>query len=323
MSGVYYALSAGEGLSVAAPSSSSPSRVSRSVPTIAGLAILALLLRPALFSADRAASTSAGPAFQPQRGVDKAVFRPGLPVPLPSPTTSAGRRPCLFLPSPARAALAALGGDEQEAWLYGSQQSVAAWPFALNATEDAEDVCRGVLLCWADGSRLPEAEEILGVTGSTVQRGLASVVLRDGSMQSAYVYYLTQQRFALRRAVIEDRWTIRKLVLSAMLDPTQIKWNQFWLVELPDVGVVACGQLREFDGAQELSSLVVSKPYRGRGLGKAIAEQLIRTASQPLYLECLGKQLEEFYAQLGFVPVTLAELPPAMQIAYTQQYTIE
>ena len=35
----------------------------------------------------------------------------------------------------------------------------------------------------------------------------------------------------LRRATVEDIWTIRRLVLSAQLDFTQLRWQQFWLIE--------------------------------------------------------------------------------------------
>ena len=35
----------------------------------------------------------------------------------------------------------------------------------------------------------------------------------------------------LRRACAQDIWAIRKLVLSAKLDPTQVRWSQFWVIE--------------------------------------------------------------------------------------------
>ena len=35
----------------------------------------------------------------------------------------------------------------------------------------------------------------------------------------------------LRRATVGDIWTIRKLVLSAHLDFTQLRLQQFWLIE--------------------------------------------------------------------------------------------
>ncbi len=112
----------------------------------------------------------------------------------------------------------------------------------------------------------------------------------------------------LRPARANEIWTIRKLVLSAKLDPTQLRWSQFWAIEC-EGRVVACGQLRSFPGAQELGSLVVAPAWRGRGLGRYLVQHLIQEATQPLYLECLGSRLARFYTGFGFVPISWQELP--------------
>lgn len=112
----------------------------------------------------------------------------------------------------------------------------------------------------------------------------------------------------VRPARTSDIWAIRKLVLSAKLDPTQIRWSQFWVIEC-ERRLVACGQLRCFPGAQELGSLVVAPAWRDRGLGTYLVEHLIQEATQPLYLECLGSRLARFYTRFGFVPVSWQELP--------------
>lgn len=116
----------------------------------------------------------------------------------------------------------------------------------------------------------------------------------------------------LRPACAKDIWAIRKLVLSAKLDPTQIRWSQFWVIE-GDGRLVACGQLRSFPGAQELGSLVVAPAWRGRGLGSYLVKHLIQEATRPIYLECLGKKLAEFYTRFGFVPIAWQELPQSLK----------
>ena len=116
----------------------------------------------------------------------------------------------------------------------------------------------------------------------------------------------------LRQAGTSDIWAIRKLVLSAKLDPTQIRWSQFWVIEC-ERRVVACGQLRSFPGAQELGSLVVTPTWRGRGLGSYLTKHLIQEATEPLYLECLGSRLAEFYTRFGFVPMAWQELPQSLK----------
>ncbi|MEH2314505.1 MAG: GNAT family N-acetyltransferase [Nostoc sp.] len=119
----------------------------------------------------------------------------------------------------------------------------------------------------------------------------------------------------LRKATSGDQWSIRLLVFSAKLDPTQLNWQQFWVIECDAYGgqslrnLVACGQLRNFSGAQELGSLVVASAWRGRGLGTLLTQHLINTATQPLYLECLGERLAQFYSRFDFVPISFEDLP--------------
>jgi amino-acid N-acetyltransferase len=124
--------------------------------------------------------------------------------------------------------------------------------------------------------------------------------------------YKLPPEYVLRRARASDIWTIRKLVLFAKLDPTQIRWSQFWVIECKE-RVVACGQLRNFSEAQELGSLVVAPAWRGRGLGRYLVKHLIQVATEPLYLECLGNQLAEFYTRFGFVPIAWQNLPPPLK----------
>jgi len=116
----------------------------------------------------------------------------------------------------------------------------------------------------------------------------------------------------LRPACAKDIWAIRKLVLIAKLDPTQIRWSQFWVIECEGC-VVACGQLRSFPEVQELGSLVVAPAWRGRGLGSYLVKHLIQEATGSIYLECLGKKLAEFYTRFGFVPIAWQELPKSLK----------
>lgn len=113
-------------------------------------------------------------------------------------------------------------------------------------------------------------------------------------------------------ASAKDMWSIRLLVLSAKLDPTQLRWEQFWLIKYHQK-LIACGQLRSFKNAQELGSLVVAPAWRNQHLGTILTQHLIQAATQPLYLECLGKQLVKFYLRLHFIPVSFDDLPPSMQ----------
>ncbi|GAB4378560.1 MAG: hypothetical protein Kow00121_30690 [Elainellaceae cyanobacterium] len=116
----------------------------------------------------------------------------------------------------------------------------------------------------------------------------------------------------VRPARREDAWAIRRLVIGALLDPTQLRWQQFWVIDY-EGKIIACAQLRSFPDAQELGSLVVAKDWRSRGLGTFLSQHLLQQANQPLYLECLGDRLANFYQRLGFVPASWQDLPPSLQ----------
>ena len=116
----------------------------------------------------------------------------------------------------------------------------------------------------------------------------------------------------LRKATSKDASSIRWLVFTAKLDPTQLKWQQFWVIEFNN-NIIACGQLRNFTQAQELGSLVVKKNWRNRGLGSFLTQHLIEQATQPLYLECLGQKLVNYYQKFGFIEVDFQDLPISLK----------
>jgi len=115
----------------------------------------------------------------------------------------------------------------------------------------------------------------------------------------------------LRAARAADMPAIRALVRGARLDPTQLRYRQFRVIECAGQ-IVACGQLRRFAGARELGSLVVRPEWRGRHLGALLILHLIQAADAPLYLECRG-ELAAFYRRYGFVPVHWRDLPRSLQ----------
>ena len=115
----------------------------------------------------------------------------------------------------------------------------------------------------------------------------------------------------LRAAREADMPAIRTLVRGARLDPTQLRYRQFRVIECAGQ-IVACGQLRRFAGAQELGSLVVRSEWRGLHLGALLITHLIEAADAPLYLECRG-ELTTLYQRYGFVPVRWRDLPRSLQ----------
>ncbi len=123
------------------------------------------------------------------------------------------------------------------------------------------------------------------------------------------------ERCILRPAKPEDLRSIRSLVWQARLDPTQLRWQQFWVIE-QESHVIACGQLRRHGTVQELGSLVVTSSRRKQGLGTVLLQHLIEQSTQPLYLECLGKNLEQYYRRFGFLPISWQSLPKALKVKF-------
>ena len=142
-------------------------------------------------------------------------------------------------------------------------------------------------------------------------------------MPSQLVVYMSNSLLSkcqLRQASPQDIWTIRWLVLGAFLDPTQLKVEQFWVIEL-EGQIIACGQLRTFEQAQELGSLVVKRTYQNKGLGTHLTQHLIEKSTTTLYVECLGVNLKTFYQKLGFIEVNFdtisSSLPKKFRITKT------
>lgn len=129
------------------------------------------------------------------------------------------------------------------------------------------------------------------------------------------------ERCRLRKANSQDMWAIRWLVLSAFLEPTQLKVEQFWVIEF-DNNIIACGQLRRFEKAQELGSVVVKKQWRNQGLGSYLTQYLIQQATLPLYVECLGETLKQFYEKNGFVEVNFHNILPSIQKKFQVTSTV-
>ncbi len=121
--------------------------------------------------------------------------------------------------------------------------------------------------------------------------------------------------YRLRRAIPQDIRAIRRLVWQAKLDPTQLRWQQFWVIEQGG-DAIACGQLRCHGTVQELGSLVVAPQQRQQGLGTCLVQHLIQQSTRPLYLECLGKNLEQYYHRFGFVPISWKVLPSELKFKF-------
>lgn len=152
----------------------------------------------------------------------------------------------------------------------------------------------------------------------------------------------------LRKATEDDQRTIRRMVLSALLNPRDLRWQNFLIADDDETRqIVAIGQVRvhivdESVGTQhavsavnesasmpspndaatsvikELASIVVVPQYRGQGIGAAIIAALEQRAGRPLYLMCAPHNVA-YYQRLGYVETddaaaAAAILPPRIVV---------
>lgn len=88
-------------------------------------------------------------------------------------------------------------------------------------------------------------------------------------------------------------------------------WSNYWVIECSG-RLVACAKLSQFHSHALLHNVVVKVGWRHRGYGSYLVWQVAQLAKKPLYLSCLPK-VAEFYANLGFVPVSPQRLPPLLR----------
>ncbi|MCC6837606.1 MAG: GNAT family N-acetyltransferase [Bacteroidia bacterium] len=80
------------------------------------------------------------------------------------------------------------------------------------------------------------------------------------------------------------------------LDDRELKQEQF-VAAYRNNELVGFGRLRERGDCTELCSLGVVTPHRRKGIGKALANELIKRAKGELFLVCI---IPGFFAPFGF-----------------------
>lgn len=121
------------------------------------------------------------------------------------------------------------------------------------------------------------------------------------------------ENFFLRKANQQDARIIRKMVISANLNPSGLRWQRFWVAVDGTEGVIGCVQRKPHrDGSVELASLVVVEDWRGKGVARALIEAVIESHHGLLYLMCRSG-LGDFYKRFGFVVPELEAMPRYLQ----------
>jgi len=124
------------------------------------------------------------------------------------------------------------------------------------------------------------------------------------------------QTFSLRPAAEVDAATIKRLIHQVGINPLGLYWQNFILAVDEQGRMIGCGQIKKhFDGSHELASIAVTPNWRGRGVAKAIIQDLMSRQNSLLYLTCRSG-LVPFYQKFGFEPAEYKELPPYFRRIY-------
>ena len=116
--------------------------------------------------------------------------------------------------------------------------------------------------------------------------------------------------YILRPARETDAAAIKQLIRSVGINPMDLDWKRFIVSVDEQERVIATGQIKPHNKGAilEMASIAVVEEHRGKGLARAIIEQLLKESPRPLYLTC-RLRLEPFYQKFGFQVLSYEEMP--------------
>ena len=106
---------------------------------------------------------------------------------------------------------------------------------------------------------------------------------------------------------------IKGLIHLVGINPMDLDWKRFVVAVNDRDEMIGCGQLRPHgQDILELASLAVYPEHQGRGVGRAIVEQLLKDSPRPLYLMC-ESSVGPLYEKFGFRGISYEEMPRYFQ----------
>jgi amino-acid N-acetyltransferase len=139
--------------------------------------------------------------------------------------------------------------------------------------------------------------------------GKSGEVVKKNSGERASGVLHTSESWHLRPAEATDLAAIRLLIRQVHINPMDLDWRHFWVAVDGSNELVGCGQIKTHKGGvDELSSIAVRPEWRGRGVARALIEQLTRDHPSKLYLTCRS-DMGALYKKFGFRKVDEKDLP--------------
>lgn len=110
----------------------------------------------------------------------------------------------------------------------------------------------------------------------------------------------SEATFGLRPAQKADARLIKHMVRRAGINPLGLHWSRFTVAVDGRGQVVGCVQIKPHGThVRELASLVVARPWRRKGVGTALVEEVKARSGGDLWLMCRN-DLAPYYARFGF-----------------------
>jgi amino-acid N-acetyltransferase len=117
----------------------------------------------------------------------------------------------------------------------------------------------------------------------------------------------------IRAAREAEAAQIRDLIHLVGILPVGLDWKRFVIAVNDRDEMLGCGQLKPHgQEVLELASIAVYPEHQGKGIARAIIEQLLKESPRPLYLMC-ESALGPLYEKFGFREIPFEEMPRYFQ----------
>ena len=116
----------------------------------------------------------------------------------------------------------------------------------------------------------------------------------------------------IRPAMAAEQALLRRIVLAAHLDPSNLHWQNFVIAEW-DAQLAGIAQVKPYKDCREFGSLVVLPEFRKRGIAAQLIERCLANEPGRIYLICESR-MESFYKKWGFSKVSFAQAPRTLRI---------
>lgn len=119
--------------------------------------------------------------------------------------------------------------------------------------------------------------------------------------------------YKIRPALESEFAQIKALINLVGINPTGLDWKRFIVAVNAEERVISCGQLKPHGtDILELASIGTLPEYRGRGIARAVIEELLNTSPRPLYLMCISHN-GPMYEKFGFCIIEHKDMPRYFQ----------